>query len=60
MTTTVRILIEGNKACTVKVTGADGSDIPGFLSQIVKPNSFATVYIHGEQKVAVVETGDFI
>lgn len=56
MTTTVKVLIEGNKACEVKVTGQGTSDTP----TIVKPGSFTTKGIHGDQVVEVKETGDFL
>jgi hypothetical protein len=55
VTTTVRILIEGNKACEVKVEGN-----PGDTPTIVKPGSFTLKNIHGEQTVSVKETGDFV
>lgn len=55
MTTTVKILIEGNKACEVKVEGNEG-DQP----VTVQPNNYTTKQIHGEQRVTVVEVGDFV
>lgn len=55
MTTTVKILIEGNKACEVKVEGNE-HDPPA----TVKPGSFTTKTIHGEQRVSVVEVGEFL
>lgn len=60
MTTTVKILIEGNKNTIVKVIGEDGKDYLGYPPKIVAPNTFHTVCIHGNQHVDVVETGDFI
>ena len=60
MTTTVRVLIEGNKKCEVKVIEADGSDCDGFPPRDVMPNGFTTVLIHGQQKVNVTETGEFL
>lgn len=57
MTTTVKVLIEGNKACEVKVEGPTGE--PGQVST-VKPGSFATKLISGEQRVSVVEVGEFL
>jgi hypothetical protein len=63
MTTTVKVLIEGNKACQVKVVQytSDGREkISPDLPKTVKPGSFATVQIHGEQWVEVVETGEFL
>lgn len=58
MTTTVKVLIEGNKACEVKVEGNEAS----FPPKTVQPGQFHTVYIHGEQRVSVVvvETGEFV
>lgn len=55
MTTTVKVLIEGNKACEVKVEGNEG-DSP----VTVKPGQFTTKQIHGEQRVSVVEVGEFL
>ena len=57
MTTTVRILIEGNKACEVYVSEPEGQPQ---LPDTVKPGEFATKYIHGEQKLVVKEVGDFL
>lgn len=57
MTTTVKILIEGNKACEVKVE-SDGAE-PGQIST-VKPGQFTTKLIHGDQRVSVVEVGPFL
>lgn len=56
MTTTVKILIEGNKACEVKVEGQGTSDTP----VTIKPGQFTTKLIHGEQYVSVKETGEFL
>lgn len=56
MTTTVRVLIEGNKACEVKVEGQGTSDTP----TTVKPGSFTLKNIHGEQFVSVKEVGEFL
>lgn len=56
MTTTVKVLIEGNKACEVKVEGQGSSDTPS----TVKPGSFVTKSIHGDQRVSVVEVGEFL
>lgn len=56
MTTTVKVLIEGNKACEVKVEGDTSPREP----VVVKPGQFTTMYIHGEQSVSVKETGDFL
>lgn len=60
MTTTVKVLIEGNKKCEVKVIEGDGSDSKSYPPRNVMPGSFTTVGIHGEQKVSVVETGEFL
>ena len=60
MTTTVRILIEGNKACEVKVIEADGAESKSYLPRVVPPGTFTTVGIHGEQTISVKETGNFI
>ena len=56
MTTTVKVLIEGNKACEVKVDGNE----TGYPTKTVKPGQFHTVCISGEQSVSVKETGEFI
>ena len=60
MTTTVKVLIEGNKKCAVKVVEADGNDSTGYPLRDVMPGSFTTVCIHGEQQVSVKEVGEFI
>ena len=60
MTTTVRILIEGNKACEVKVIEENGADSTNYPPVEVLPKSFTTVCIHGEQTVSVKEIGGFI
>lgn len=60
MTTTVKILIEGNKKVEVKVVEADGSDSIGYPARYVIPNSFTSVLIHGQQKVSVIETDEFV
>ena len=57
MTTTVKILIEGNKACEVKVE-SEGAE-PGQVST-VKPGEFATKLISGTQRVSVAEVGEFL
>lgn len=60
MTTAVKVLIEGNKACEVQVIEADGS-ASGFQPvKTVKPGEFASMYIHGEQVLLVKEVGDFL
>lgn len=58
MTTTVKVLIEGNKACKVFVV--DAPDAPGRNESTVQPGQFTTKLIHGEQTVRVVETGEFL
>ena len=60
MTTTVRVLIEGNKKCEVKVIEGNGTDNTNWPPRIIGPGSFTTVCIHGEQIVSVVEIGEFI
>jgi hypothetical protein len=60
MTTTVKVLIEGNKECEVKVINEDGSDSTGYPPRNIKPNTFTTIAIHGEQTVSVKEIGGFI
>ena len=56
MTTTVKILIEGNKACEVKVEGQGSTDTP----TTVKPGTFTTKLIHGDLQVTVKEVGEFL
>ena len=60
MTTTVHILIQGNKKCAVKVIEADGSDSKGYPPRDVMPGSVTVVLIHGEESVSVQETGEFL
>ncbi len=60
MTTTVKVLIEGNKACNVKVTGPVDPESSQAKGVTVKPGSFTTMLIHGDQVLAVQETGDFL
>lgn len=60
MTTTVKVLIEGNKACEVKVTGSVDPASPQAQGVKVMPNSFATMMIHGDQVLSVQETGEFL
>jgi hypothetical protein len=60
MTTTVKVLIEGNKKCAVKVIQEDGSDSKSYPPRDVMPGSFASLGIHGGQLVSVIETGDFL
>lgn len=58
MTTTVRVMIEGNKKVIAKVVEADGTSTA--TEKEIAPNSFASFLIHGEQRVEVQETGDFV
>jgi hypothetical protein len=58
MTTTVRILIEGNKNVLAKVVEADGVTVRE--EKEIAPNSFASFLIHGEAKVSVEEIGEFV
>lgn len=60
MTTTVRVLIDGNKACNVKVIGPIEPENPNALGVTIKPGQVATMQIHGDQAVAVQETGEFL
>lgn len=57
MTTTVKVLIEGNKACEVKV---ESEGAPAGQASIVKPGEFTTKLISGEQRLTVKETGEFL
>lgn len=59
MTTTVTVLIQGNKECEVKVT-ENGIDNLNWPAKTVKPGSFTQVTIHGDQKVEVKEVGEFV
>ena len=56
MTTTVKVLIEGNKACEVKVTGQGADE----ATVVVKPGQFVTKYIYGEQQLIVMEVREFL
>lgn len=58
MTTTVRILVEGNKAVEVLVKNDDGS-IKKEPSTTL-PGSFVVESIHGGQTISIREVGDFI
>ena len=60
MTTTVRVLIEGNKACEVKVIEENGTENTTYPPVIVWPKSFAIVAIHGYQTISVKEISEFI
>ncbi len=65
MTTTVKVMIEGNKACEVKVIEPGKPDGP---SVVIVPAQIgvragtppAIVQIYGEQSVSVKETGEFL
>lgn len=52
----VRVLIEGNKACEVKVVAPYNEILSQFI-KIVKPNEFTSMAIRGEQYVSVKEIG---
>lgn len=56
MTTTVKILIEGNKACEVCVSSPEKSQ----EATVVLPGTFTTKLIHGNLQLTVKETGDFL
>lgn len=56
MTTTVRILIDGNKNCEIVVEGSGVKPQP----KLIGPGCFHTVMIHGDQKVVVREVGNFL
>lgn len=59
MMTTVKVLIEGNKACEVYVS--NGPNEQPDAPTVVKPGGWVTMtLIHGEKKVVVQETGDFL
>lgn len=57
MTTTVRILIEGNKACEVSVVSEGAAPVQ---VSTVTPGQFTTKLISGPQRVSVVEVGEFL
>lgn len=52
----VRVSIEGNKACELKVVDPRNERLSQFI-KIVKPNEFTAVVIHGEQYVSVKQIG---
>ena len=58
MTTTVKVLIEGNKAC--EVYRSNGPNQRPDDPVTIKPGQFTTLHIHGEQSVVVKETGEFL
>ena len=58
MATTVKVLIEGNKACEVYVS--NGPDAQPDTPKTVKPGEFTTCLIRGEKYVVVKETGEFL
>jgi hypothetical protein len=60
MTTTVHVLVQGNKACEVKVVLPDGSNYSGVTPRTIKPQEWTTVSIHGDQSVKVTEVGAFL
>jgi hypothetical protein len=59
MTTTVTVLIEGNKKCRVCVIEADGTPVTG-ADEERGPGSITKLNIHGDQRVEVQETGEFV
>ena len=60
MTTTVTVLISGNKACAVDVVIPGITDKIPMEPKIVKPGSFTTLTISGDQELRVREVGEFI
>jgi len=58
MTTTVTVLISGNKACRVWLEGAT-SDPPKTVLTVL-PGGHASAMIHGDLVLAVREEGDFL
>ena len=58
MTTTVKVLIEGNKACEVYVSNEP--DAPPDSPTTVMPGTFTTKLIHGDKFVVVKEVGEFL
>lgn len=58
MTTTVKVLIEGNKACEAYVS--NGPNQQPDAPKTVKPGEFVTLTINGDKSVIVKETGDFL
>lgn len=58
MTTTVKVLIEGNKACEVYVWNE--ANVPPDEPTIVMPGAFTTKLIHGDKEVRVREIGEFL
>lgn len=55
MTTTVRVMVSGNKACEVAVKGSL-SDTP----TVIKPGQFVDKLVHGELELTVKEVGEFL
>lgn len=58
MTTTVKVLIEGNKACEVYVS--NGPDAQPDAPTTVLPGRFTTKLIHDDKYVVVKEVGEFL
>ena len=58
MTTTVTVLISGNKACEVYVS--NGPDTQPDAPTTVMPGGFTTKLIHGDKYVVVKEVGEFL
>ena len=59
MTTTVRVLIECDKTCEIKVIEPDGSISATYTPRELRPQEFTEVYIYGEQAVSIKEAGNF-
>lgn len=60
MTTTVTVLIAGNKNCEVRVVNEKGENHGGYPTQIVPPKGFTSVCIYDGLSVSVKEIGDFL
>jgi hypothetical protein len=60
MTTTVTVLIQGNKACEVSVSSPSRNDLVGALASTVSPGEFVTKTIHDDMMITVKETGEFL
>ncbi len=54
MTTTIRIMVDGNRPCEIAVEGEGSKPQP----KLVGPGCFHTVMIHGGQKVTVKEVAE--
>jgi hypothetical protein len=60
MTVTVRILIEGNKACSVKILNEDGTESARHQPGEIKPNEFKSMIFSGSEIIQITEHGDFL